>query len=292
MQPHEVENMINTIHDLLIANRKANDEHRELLIHREIERFRSAPQYDNPKSLMRYGRKIYSQIDEDGIINEIFKRIGTTNKTFIEFGVGNGLANNTAALLLQGWSGLWIEASGNHVKSIKKNLCHIAERGSLHVVEAFITRGNINSLISAHIDMPDIDLLSVDIDGNDFHVLNAITCVTPRVMVLEYNAKFAPPVAYCMDYDESHTWQGDDCFGASLTFLEKNLPNYRLVGCNISGVNAFFVRKDLVGELFLEPFTAEFHYVPARYYLIPIASGHKAAYKTLNSAQPIGSPIS
>lgn len=65
-----------------------------------------------------YGYKVYSQFDEDGIINEIFKRIGTTNKIFIEFGVGDGTENNTIYLLLKGWSGLWIEGSKNFVDKI------------------------------------------------------------------------------------------------------------------------------------------------------------------------------
>ena len=69
----------------------------------------------------------------------------------------------------------------------------------------------------------EIDLLSVDIDGNDFHVLKAITCIKPRVIVMEYNSKFPPPILFCMDYNPEHRWQGNDCFGASLKFLEEGL---------------------------------------------------------------------
>ena len=86
-----------------------------------------------------------------------------------------------------------------------------------------------------------------------------------------------------MAYDPTHVWQGDDCFGASLKFLERALARrgYLLVGCSLSGVNAFFVHKDVVGDLFLAPFTAERHYEPARYYLGGASSGHPAAYRTL-----------
>jgi hypothetical protein len=255
-----------------------------MLVHQEIERIKSTPRYKNPKSLVRFGGKVYSQNDEDGIIREIFARIGTTNKTFVEFGIGNGLENNTVALLFDDWSGLWIDASKESIKAINSNLSAIIDSGKLKVVESFITRDNINNLISGNIDNVEIDLLSVDIDGNDYHVLNAISCIKPRVIVIEYNAKFAPPILFCMDYDDLYTWTGDDCFGVSLKFLEKNLHGYCLVGCSLSGVNAFFVRADLVADSFLEPFTAENHYEPARYYFSSLSSGHPATYKTLNKS--------
>jgi hypothetical protein len=114
-------------------------------------------------------------------------------------------------------------------------------------------------------------------------VLKAIACVSPRVIVIEYNAKFSPPTLFCMDYADAHVWQGDDCFGASLKFLEVNLEKigYCLVGCNLSGANAFFIKKELAGSKFLEPFTAENHYEPARYHLSGYASGHRPSYRTL-----------
>ncbi len=288
------EEIIKKIHELIITNNRMLSRHHEMLtrqsemlVHCEMESLRNYSRYDNPKSLMRFGRQIYSQIDEDGIIREIFSRIGTINKIFVEFGIGNGLANNTAALLFDGWRGLWIDSSEKYITMIKDNLSAIIDQGRLNVLKSFITRDNINDLIASNIDCAEIDLLSVDIDGNDYHILQAITCISPRVIVIEYNAKFPPPISFCMDYNESHTWQDNDCFGASLTFLERHLQNYSLVGCNLSGVNAFFVRNDLVGHHFLEPYSAEKHYEPARYYLIPVSSGHKASYKTLGQSQTV-----
>lgn len=256
---------------------------RQLPILQEIDRLRASPRYQDPKCLIPFGDKVYSQSDEDGIIREIFRRIGTTNKLFIEFGVGNGLENNTLALLFDGWKGLWIDAAPRSVATIRQQFANLLETGTLNVVQSFITIDNINALIADNIPYPEIDLLSVDIDGNDFHVLNAITCISPRVIVVEYNAKFSPPILFCMEYDATHTWKKDDCFGVSLKFLEVHLEKkgYRLVGCNLSGVNAFFVRQDLVADKFLEPFTAEQHYEPPRYYLSGYFAGHPAAYKTL-----------
>jgi len=259
------------------------DRLQQLPILQEIDHLREHKRYQDPKNLIPFGDKIYSQSDEDGIIREIFNRIGTTNKTFIEFGIGNGLENNSIALLFEDWQGLWIDASTKNIKKIRKYYDQIIGNKQLQVVESFITKDNINNLISDKIKSDEVDLLSVDIDGNDYHVLNAITCISPRVLVVEYNAKFSPPIMYCMDYNETHSWQKDDCFGVSLKFLEVklDLKGYYLVGCNLSGANAFFVRKDLVADRFLEPFTAEQHYEPPRYYLSGYFAGHPAAYSTL-----------
>lgn len=256
---------------------------RQLPIIQEIDRLRDHPRYQDNKSLIPFGGKTYSQSDEDGIIREIFSRIGASNKIFVEFGIGNGLENNTLSLLFEDWKGLWIDASTRSIQAIRKHFSKIIEEGQLKVVESFITRENINDLISANINVDSIDLLSIDIDGNDYHILEAITCIEPRVIVVEYNAKFIPPIQYCMDYNATHQWQKDDCHGASLKFFEVNLAKkgYCLVGCNISGVNAFFVRADLVADKFLAPFTAEKHYEPARYYLSGYFAGHPASYQTL-----------
>ncbi|MGF1492240.1 MAG: hypothetical protein ACFBSC_07285 [Microcoleaceae cyanobacterium] len=258
----------------------------QIPILQEIDRLREHPRYRDPKNLIPFGDKIYSQSDEDGIIREIFNRIGVTNKIFVEFGIGNGLENNTLALLFEEWKGLWIDASTSSVQKIRTYFSRVIENGQLKIVESFITKENINQLISSNFPEKEIDLLSVDIDGNDYHVLNAITCTSPRVVIVEYNAKFSPPVSYCMEYNPTHVWEKDDCFGASLKFFEVNLAKkgYCLVGCNISGVNAFFVRNDLVADQFLEPFTAENHYEPARYYLSGYFAGHPSTYKTLAQA--------
>lgn len=256
------------------------------LAHWTLERLKRDSRYQDNQSLIPYGYKIYSQNDEDGIIREIFNRIGVTNKMFVELGVGKGLENNTLALLFDEWKGLWIEGSENSTRHIRKNLKNTIKAGALSVINAFITKDNIDELISSTIDENEIDLLSIDIDGNDFHAFISINCINPRVVVIEYNAKFPPPIIYCMDYDETHVWNGDDNFGASLKFLEIEFDkkDYCLVGCNLLGANAFFVRKDLVGNKFLEPFSAEVHYEPARYHLGVLSSGHKPSFKTLEKS--------
>lgn len=258
------------------------------MVQEKIEQLKKNPRYDDPRSLMRSGYKVYSQNDEDGIIREIFNRIGTTNQTFVEFGVGKGLQNNTLTLLFDGWRGLWIEASQKNVTKIRKGFRRTIDSGHLSVINSFVTKDNINELISSKISDPEIDLLSVDIDGNDVHIVEAITCINPRSVVIEYNSKFPPPIMFCMAYDKSNVWHKDDCFGASLKYLEAVFSDkgYHLVGCNITGLNAFFVRKEFVMDRFLEPYTAENHYEPPRYYLQKGSynAGHPPSYRTLEKS--------
>jgi hypothetical protein len=228
----------------------------------------SDPKYDDGKRLERYGLKIYSQYDEDGIIQEVFHRIGATSRTFVEFGVGNGLENNTLALLLAGWNGLWIEGSAPQVSRIQSKFRDPISNGRLRLTAAFIDRDNINGLIGEYFN-DEIDFLSIDIDGNDIHVLAALDIVRPRVITIEYNAKFPPPISIAQRYDPGFIWKQTDYMGASLAAIAKvaSAKGYSLVGCGIAGVNAFFVRNDLLEDKFAAPFTAENHYQPARYFL-------------------------
>lgn len=233
---------------------------------------------NNNLYLELFGYKVYSQNDEDGIIEEIFNRIGTTNKTFVEFGVGNGLENNTHYLVHKGWNGLWLEGNKNSVKEIKKIFKKPIVEKRLSVLKAFITKDNINTLIEKDGNISgEIDLLSIDMDGNDWWIWKEIKCINSRVVVIEYNAKFPPNFEWVMEYNEKHIWQRDDEHGASLKSLEilgKKL-GYKLVGTNVSGINAFFVREDLAKDLFVIPSTAEKLYNPARWTMIYI-SGHQS----------------
>ncbi|GHT48231.1 hypothetical protein AGMMS49965_26410 [Bacteroidia bacterium] len=107
----------------------------------------SNPKYAAPGRLEPHGFSVYSQNDEDGIIQEIFKRIGTTSKTFVEFGF-DGLQSNTTYLLMQGWNGLWIDGASKFVDTAKTIFQKAIDRKQLSVVQAFITKDNINSIIS------------------------------------------------------------------------------------------------------------------------------------------------
>lgn len=99
-------------------------------------------------------------------------------------------------------------------------------------------------------------------------VWKAIHNYHPRVVIIEYNALFPPDVEYVIKYNPDFIWNWSSYFGASLKALEilGSEKKYKLIGCNFSGVNAFFVRENLEDK-FLEPFTAENHYEPFKFYL-------------------------
>lgn len=245
----------------------------------------TARRFENPKCLDRYGFKVYSQNDEDGIIEEIFNRIGTTNKIFVEFGVGDGLECNSHYLLHKGWIGLWMEGNPDACKAITVRFLPLLQKGQLKIGNVFITKDNINELIKAGGIVGEIDLLSVDIDGNDWHVWKAINVIQPRAVIVEYNAKFPPNYAWVMPYNENHSYDGSDCHGASLKAFEllgREL-GYQLVGTNLNGVNAFFVKQELAKGLFVEPATAEELYNPFRYITGQrYNNGHPSRYFLVN----------
>src|SRR5260221_2518369 len=233
---------------------------------------------ENKDKLWTYGYKVYSQNEEDGIIAEIFKRIGIKNHTFIEFGVGTGNECNTAKLLVEGWRGLWMDTSGlsnQHLADLHSQhmskLYKLQEqfKGKLKVKEAFITAENINDLLKETIEWNEIDLLGIDIDYNDYWVWKAITVIRPRVVVIEYNALFPPPISLIVPYDPKAVWNDEsNYFVASLEAIAQlaYTKGYSLVGCNFTGINAFYVRNDLIKHnMFLTSFMAERHYEPVRY---------------------------
>lgn len=246
-----------------------------------IDSILSQSKYQDPLRLERYGFKCFSQNEEDGIIHEIFNRIGTTNRIFFEFGVDNGLECNTHLLLNQGWEGVWIDGSENNINFISRKFASALVAGKLRVYQAFITRENINDVIS-QIKLPEeIDLLSIDIDGNDYYVFESMENLRPRVVIIEYNAKFPPPIKWVMKYNPTFVWNGSSYFGASLTSMTilAEKKGYRLVGTNITGSNAFYVRDDLVEDKFFKPATPENLYNPPRY-----------QYSTVWNAFPTGHP--
>ncbi len=252
-------------------------DHAALLNERARREILLQPRNCEPLRLLSAGYKIFSQGDEDGIIGEIFRRIGTSTKRFCEIGVGDGRENNTLALLYQGWSGVWIESSKRRCEAITKTFAWAIDDRRLALLPQ---RADVNSIamLADKAGFADLDLFSIDIDGIDWHVMKALLDLKARVVVVEYNAKFPPPVDFVVRYAPDFSWQRDDYFSASLTAWEKLMyeKGYALVGCGLTGANAYFVRADLAKEtLFCAPFTAENHYEPPRYWLVSgWAAGH------------------
>ncbi len=260
-------------------------------IRRELEQIRSmtavqiqdfeamrSERYSDPLRLHRYAVGVNSQYGEDGMIQEIFRRIDTTNRVFVEIGVGDGIENNTAFLLAMGWSGVWIDSDGAFRSRIPNDR---AARLKTHV--GFVTAENVAELLVSMGVSAEFDLLSLDIDQNTFHVWDAIDNIRPRVVISEYNATIPPSVDWCVEYSAVRSWDGSINFGASLAAFERlgREKGYSLVGCDFHGANAFFVRDDLVGSRFCEPFTAINHYEPPRYFI----TGRRGHFRALLDRQ-------
>ena len=250
----------------------------QLGVAREVRELLADPRYAAPRRLERHGFKVWSQNDEDGILEEIFRRIGTSSRSFVEFGVAYGRECNTLKLLVEGWRGLWMESGAENCERIRHVFAVQLAEERLELQQTSVTPGNIDALIaSARVAAAgELDLLSIDIDGNDYHVLTALQSVRPRVLVIEYNGKFPPPMDLVPPYDPAYAWDGTDYMGASLQAIA-NLAarrGYRLVGTNITGVNAFFVRDDLAAGRFADGDAAAL-FNPARYWLTPgYVAGH------------------
>ena len=230
----------------------------------------SGERYRDPKRLLAHGAQHWSQNYEDGMIAEIFRRIGTTTKTFLEIGVGDGSENNTTLLLALGWSGSWIEASSTCYSSISDQLGKMPEASKrLKVKQSFVTPDNVNGLLKELGVPQEIDFFSLDIDLNTYHIWVALEYFRPRVIAVEYNAAIPSNEAWVHPLQANGSWDYTQPFGASLKAFELlgTRFGYSLVGCDITGINAFFVRNDLVKDLFPAPHTSEDHYEPARYHL-------------------------
>jgi hypothetical protein len=239
------------------------------------------PKYaDTSRYLNSFEFSVFSQNGEDGILEEIFNRIGVTNKYFVEIGVQEGSECNSSFLFLKGWEGLWIEADPKMLPNIEKYFSTMLNQGRLSVVNEFASPDNIERLLSQSSAPNEPDLLSIDIDGNDYWVWQSIDKSKPRVLVIEYNSSIPPTHPWIMEFNPSHRFDLTTHFGASLKSLQQlgDRKGYSLVGCDFTGTNAFFVRSDLIGDCFVGPFTSENYYEPSRYFLASRHFGHKPKF--------------
>lgn len=198
----------------------------------------------NSHGLNKYEAKFFSQHGEDGIISEVFRRIGTTNKTFFEFGAGTQCENNSINLLLNGWNGFWIDGDKKNTKFNKNEFKRFVDNGKLNVSDSFISSKNIND-ITKKLSIPnDLDFLSIDIDGNDYYIWQACE-LRPRLLCIETNPRFNYDSDYVQEENNSFGYPTDfsGCGLKKMTELSEK-KGYTLVATDLSGVNAFFVRKE------------------------------------------------
>ena len=182
-------------------------------------------------NLNLHEKKVYSQNGEDGLIEYIFDKIGIKYYYCVEFGVESGAECNTRYF----------------IEKYKSDFLHMDSSFESDIIKKeLITSENIESLFAKYNVPKYFDLLSIDIDFNDYYVWKAIENYYPTVVIIEYNAHIPPDESKVVKYGPYRTWDGTDYFGASLLAL-KNLGDkkgYRLIACDNNGVNAFFVCRD------------------------------------------------
>lgn len=206
----------------------------------------------NEKSLSRFGRQVFSQSDEDGITLEIVQRLFDRKGVVVEIGVGDGIENNSLVLLALGWRAVWVgnEDLGFEVSEFAKSISY---------AKSWVTKDNIFATVKQGCrdidsDFSVVDILMVDLDGNDFYVTEALLDggMKPSVLVLEYNSYLPPPIDWKMEYNAENIWVPPSLnYGASLQAYADLLSRrgYFLVACNAqTGNNAFFVKNELAGK--------------------------------------------
>lgn len=212
--------------------------------------------------------QVFSQWGDDGIIQFLVNYLQIDKKIFIEFGVENYTEANTRFLLINNnWRGLIMDGSFENMSSVKRE--NLYWRYDLTALPVFITKENINNLILDNGFDGEIGLLSIDIDGNDYWVWKQINCVSPVIVIVEYNSVFGYKnpwtIPYIDNFYRTDYHYSNLCYGSSLLSLcdlaeEKG---YYFIGCNSNGNNAYFVRKDKIKEL--RPLTAKEGYVESNF---------------------------
>ena len=227
----------------------------------------------NATKLSDYEWKIFSQWGEDGIIDFLVSEVSIVNKTFIEFGVENFSESNCRYLLMKSdWNGFVIDSSQKNIKKLKNS--YYFWKYDLQTFVAFIDINNINELLIKSGFERDLGILSIDIDGNDYHILNKIDCFDPRIIICEFNPLFGNDRKITVPYDpkfyRTRKHYSNLYWGASINALRSLLTkqDYTLVGTGMQGGNAYFIKNSLMTDrlriLAKNPFCFNFNWRESR----------------------------
>ncbi len=213
------------------------------------------------------GYKVFSQFEEDGLILYLFSLLGEGSKTFVEIGANDGINSNCSNLIVHfGWSGLFFEGDKQLIRRGRKFYSKIPTpfHPKPQFVQAIVKRENINELISEQGLSGEIELLSIDIDGNDYWIWDALTVIQPKVVVIETHIEFGTE-NIVVPYDSEYMFPGKHpvYHGASVVAMNELAikKGYRLVGANDLGINQIYIRNDLlINELkTIEPASTLWH---------------------------------
>ena len=205
--------------------------------------------------------RVFSQYGEDGLLHYIFSMIGAEKKTLVEICCGNGMQCNAANLIINhGWKALLIDGNETKVNAARKFFADRpeCENWPPKVVHSWVDAESINQTIRQNGIRGDIDLLSIDLDGNDYWIWDAIDCISPRVVIAEYQNSLGSDKAKTQKYNPNFVAEsnstGLSLFGTSLPALVHlaRKKGYRLVARQNMCINAVFMRNDVGQEFFPE----------------------------------------
>jgi len=211
------------------------------------------PEKQDKKGLERYEYSMFSLSGVDGVLRYLFSKVGFQSRMFLEFGFAAGENNSLRLAVKEGFGGLFIDGTELNVSTFINNTALKLKLKNIKAILEFLDLGNLKQIVTENINS-EIDLLSIDVDGNDYWFWKELDFLQPRVAVIEYNASFGNSRSITVPYDpcfkrhDKHQ-SGFYC-GASLAALTKlgNSKGYALVGCDSTGFDAFFVRRDLLTE--------------------------------------------
>lgn len=264
-----ISNIIEKIKNLLVFPdnfKLANDELRLLI---GIGQTESIIKKQNYRTLADLELRVFSQFGDDGIIQYLAHNLDLSYKTFIEFGVEDYFESNTRFLLQkENWSGFVMDGSDKNISRLKK--ASLYWRHDLNAQAAFVTKENINNLLLEGMDNWDgVDILHIDIDGNDYWIWKEIE-INPAIVIMEYNSNFgidrAITIPYAADFYRTNAHYSNIYWGSSLKALHTlaTEKGYEFIGCNSAGNNAYFIRKDKMNER-VKSVSLESGYVKSKY---------------------------
>ena len=209
-----------------------------------------------PPRILAQRFRVSSQNEEDGLTLALINLTGTTNRRFLDLGAGANGGNTGFLAETCGWTGLMADGRA-------KCAVQLAARFARYGVDAkqvWLTRDNVNEVVRDHGMDDQIDLLSVDIDGNDYWVWRALGACSPRIVILAFNAAFGAERAVSVPYDPAFdraasTAGAQGFYGASLAAFEQlgREKGYRLVIVEPKGVHAYLLRNDVAPEIPASP---------------------------------------
>jgi hypothetical protein len=203
--------------------------------------------------LSDYEFKVFSQWGEDGIVQHLTTHLKIPNRTFIEFGVEDFFESNCRYLLMKDlWQGFVIDGSPANIARLRRS--YFYWMFPLESLASFITRDNVAALMEQSGFGANVGILSVDVDGVDYHLVEALGHMRASIVIVEYNGLFGHQRCVTVPYDpqfqRTKAHPSNLYLGASLPAFVRllNGRGYALVGCNSMGSNAFFVRRELLND--------------------------------------------